>query len=209
MNKEFNLMQVEAAVQHAIRIGWKPEAKLGEEMGEVNISFVELPPEFIRYVSKYIPNINDHLYAALSKAAEEIDLTDIIVGCEWSNNGAEIVTSYIYDRVMQFNRTHRSIFKNYFTNYVINGKWAPFLEYDSGFSKTCYKKVMEMAEASPYVEPVKSINKLARGKLTMKSGELVFTDDKDINRQVRAIIEKCTKDFIHKNVEIMIQIKGV
>ena len=68
---------------------------------------------------------------------------------------------------------------------------------------------MEMAEASPYVEPVKSINKLARGKLTMKSGELVFTDDKDINHQVRAIIEKCTKDFIDKNVEIMVQIKEV
>ena len=208
-NNRFEHTQVEAAIQYAIRIGWKPEARLGEQMGEVNISLIDISEDLLRYASKYFPNIRKQFNDALCRAVEELDLTDCIVGNEWSNNGIEIVNGYIYDRIMEFNRKHKSIFRSYFTNYVINCKWAPYLGYGDEYSKICYEKILEMAEAAQYVEPVKSINKLVRGKFTMKSGELVFTDDKDINHQVRNIIEKCTKDFIDKNVEIMVQIKEV
>lgn len=208
-NNRFEYTQVEAAIQHAIRIGWKPEARLGEQTGDINISFVEVSGDLLEYVSKYFPDIKKQFNDALCRAAEELDLTDCIVGTEWSNNGIEIINGYIYDRIMEFNRTHKSIFKSYFTNYVINCEWSPHLGYTNEYSKVCYEKILEMAEATTYVEPVKGINKLVRGKFTMKSGELVFTDDKNINHQVRNIIEKCTKDFIDKNVEIMVQIKEV
>lgn len=208
-NNRFYHTHAEAAIQHAIRIGWKPEARLGEQIGDIDISFVDISDDLLKYASKYLPNIRKQFNDALRIAVEELDLTDRIVGSEWSNNGIEIITNYIYDRIMEFNRTHKNTFKSYFTNYVINYQWAPYLGYGDGYSKICYEKILEMAEAAQYVEPVKGINKLVRGKFTMKSGELVFTDNKDINHQVRNIIEKYTKDFINKNVEIMVQIKEV
>ena len=46
-NNRFEHTQVEAAIQYAIRIGWKPEARLGEQAGDINISFVEISGEKI------------------------------------------------------------------------------------------------------------------------------------------------------------------
>ena len=208
-NNRFEYAQVEAAIQYAIKKGWKLEARLGEQAGDINISFVEISGDLLEYASKYFPDIRKQFNDALCRAVEELDLTDCIIGSEWSDNGIEIINSCIYDRIMEFNKTHKAIFKSYFTNYAINCKWSPHLGYTDEYSKVCYEKILAIAEAAQYVEPVKGINKLVRGKFTMKSGELVFTDDKDINYQVRNIIEKCTKDFINKNVEIMIQIKEV
>lgn len=211
-NNRFYHTHVEAAIQHAIRIGWKPEARSGEQIGDIDISFVDISDDLLKYASKYLPNIRKQFNDALRIAVEELDLTDRIVGSEWSNNGIEIITNYICDRIMEFNRTHKNIFKSYFTNYVINYQWAPYLGYGDRYSKICYEKILKMAEAAAYVEPVRGTEKLVKGKFTTKSGELTFVSDTNLEyrmKDIQNIIEKCTKDFIDKNVEIMVQIKEV